>query len=58
MLVAQRFFSTPGFVGFATGTDFADALCGGVRAGVEGGGELIYSSPRRRCLPCRVARPT
>ena len=44
ILVAERFFSTPGFVGFATGTDFADALCGGVRAGVEGGA-LILTPP-------------
>jgi len=40
-LVAQRFFSTPGFIGFATGTDFADALAGDVRAGVEGGALLL-----------------
>jgi len=41
LMVAERFFSTPGLVGFATGTDFADALIGGVRAGFEGGALLL-----------------
>jgi len=56
LLVAQRFFSTPQVIGFATGTDFADALAGGVRAGVEGGVLLLIPpSSLGAALPAYLA---
>lgn len=53
VLVAQRFFSSPTAVGLATGTDFADALAGGVMVGPQGE-PLVLTDPAN--LPASVSQ--
>ena len=48
--VANRFFVTPGFAAVATGSDYPDAMSGGVLAG-ELGGPLLLTDPSTLSAP-------
>lgn len=43
-MVAERFFSTPAFVGMASGETFPDVLSGGVASAMRGGPLMLTAS--------------
>lgn len=52
----DRYWVTPGFVGFATGTDFPDALGGGAVCGTRGGVLLMTASTALSDAPAAFLR--